>query len=216
VSGHTLPVTLTEQAVSVHQLTQIDFVAPGMIGMMLMWANLAVGSVLVGWRQQGIMKRLAVTPLKPGTLIGAQMLARLILSFIQAAILIGVAMLVFHVQVIGSWFALGLTIAVGALAMLAIGFVIGSFATTPDTAQAIMFLITFPMTFLGGSYFATDNAPSFLKPVINALPLTHLNDAVRQIINNGASLATVQTDLLILLAWLVAGLLLSTRAFRWA
>jgi ABC-2 type transport system permease protein len=214
-TGKPLPVMLNEQAVSVHNLRQIDFITPGQLGMMLMWANLIVGAVLVGWRQQGITKRLAATPLRSATLIAAQMTARLALSLAQAAVLLGVALAVFGVQVIGNWGALALTVVIGALSMMAIGFVIGSFARNQDVAQAISLAISFPMMFLSGSYFPTDGAPAALQPVINALPLSHLNDALRAIINNGASLAAVQSDLLILLAWLVAGLLLSSRAFRW-
>ena len=213
--GKTSPVTLIEQPISVHNLRQIDFITPGMLGVMLMWANLTVASVLVGWRQQGIIKRLAATPLRSATLIGSQLVSRLILSLVQAVVLLFVAMKVFQVQIIGNLGVLALTLVLGTMSMLAIGYAIGSFAKNQDVAQAIALVITFPMMFLSGSYFSTDNAPPALQPVINALPLTHLNDALRQVINNGASLASIQTDLLILAAWVVAGLLLATRAFRW-
>ncbi len=209
------PITLVEQPVSVHNLRAIDFIVPGQIGMMLMWANLAVGTVLVGWRQQGITKRLAATPLRPMMMISTQMLARLSLSLAQAALLLAVGIWVFNVQVIGNWGILALTTIIGSFSMMAIGFIVGSFARKQEVAQSIVLLISFPMMFLGGSYFSTDGAPPALQPVIQALPLTHLNDALRQVINNGASLAAVQSDLLILLAWLAAGLLLTTRAFRW-
>ncbi|MGO8947296.1 MAG: ABC transporter permease [Ktedonobacterales bacterium] len=216
LTGKPMPVVLSEQAVSVHRQGTIDFLTPGMLGLMLMWANLAVGITLVAWRKQGIMKRLAATPLRPATLISAQMVARLLLSVAQAAVLLAVAMLFFKVQVYGNWGALALVVVVGALAMMAIGFIVGSFARSEDVAQSIVFLISFPMMFLGGSYFSVAGAPSFLQPIINFLPLTHLNDALRQIINNGASLAAVQSDVLILLAWTVIGLVLATRAFRWS
>ena len=209
-------VTLQEQAVSVHNLRQIDWLTPGMLGMLLMWANLSVGVVLVEWRQQGILRRLAVTPLRSGVLISTQMLARLALSLLQGAALIVVAMLVFGVQVTGSWLALGVTVALGALALQGLGFVVGSFARTPEIANAAFFLISFPMMFLSGSYFPTDSAPAFLTPIIKALPLTYLNDALRQIINNGAALSAVGTDLLIIAAWLVVAVLLAARAFRWS
>lgn len=209
------PVTLHEEAVSVRNLRQIDWLTPGMLGMLLMWANLSIGVLLVEWRQQGILRRLAATPVRPGALMASQMLARLILSVAQGAILIAVAMLAFHVQIVGSWGALLLAVALGALTMMALGFVAGSFTKTPEAAQAVMFLVSFPMMFLSGSYFPTDNAPAFLTPVVKAMPLTYLNDALRQIINNGAGLAAIQTDLLVLVAWMVAALLLSGRAFRW-
>jgi ABC-2 type transport system permease protein len=216
MTGRPSPLTLREQAVSVHNLRQIDWLTPGMLGMLLMWANLSVGVLLVEWRQQGIMRRLAATPLRPGMLMGTQMLARLILSSAQGALLIAVAMLVFKVQIVGSWAGLLFVVAIGALTMMALGFVAGSFSRTPEAAQAVTFLISFPMMFLGGSYFPTDSAPAFLSPVIRALPLTYLNDALRQIINNGANLAGISSDLMVLAAWAVAALLLSTRAFRWS
>lgn len=209
-------VTLDERAVSVRTLREIDWLTPGQVGLLLLWANLSVGVVLVGWRTEGIMKRLAATPLRPGVLVGTQVLSRLIISLAQAAVVLAVAIGYFHVQVAGSWALLGLTVTLGALAMLAVGFAVGSFARTQDAAQAIVFLISFPMMFLGGSYFPTDTAPAFLTPVVKAMPLTYLNDALRQIINNGAALSAIQLDLLVLLAWLVAGMLVSVRAFRWS
>ena len=216
-ASHQAPaVTLQEQAVSVHNLRQIGWLTPGMLGMLLMWANLGVGVALVEWRQRGILRRLAVTPLRSGVLISTQMLARLALSLAQGAALILVAMLVFGVQVTGSWLALGVTVALGALAMQGVGFAVGSFARTPEIANAAFFLISFPMMFLSGSYFPTDSAPAFLTPLIKAMPLTYLNDALRQIINNGASFSDVRIDLLIIAAWLVVAVLLAARAFRWS
>lgn len=215
ITGKAPFITISEQAVSVHALQTIDFIVPGMIGMMLMWANLAVGEILVTWRQQGITKRLGATPMSSATLISAQMLARLFVSLAQAAILIVVGMEVFHVQVNGSWWLLFLTVAVSSLAMLAIGFIIGSIAKNSDVAQAINMLISFPMMFLSGSYFSTASAPDALKPVINALPLTHVNDALRQVMNNGASFSAIQGDILIIAAWAIVGIVLSVRAFRW-
>lgn len=216
LSGRPLPVTLDEQAVSVHAFRLIDWLTPGMLGMLLMWANLSVGATLVAWRSQGILRRLAATPLRPVTLVSTQILARLVLSLAQGAILLGVAMAVFGVRVDGDWLALGATVTLGALAMLAVGFIVGSFAPNQDVAQSVTFLISFPMMFLGGSYFPTENAPAFLIPVVKALPLTYLNDALRQIINYGASFAAIQTDLLVLAAWMVVALIVSVRAFRWA
>lgn len=216
ISSRPAAVSLNELAVSVHHQRQIDWLTPGMLGMLLMWANLSVGAVLVQWRKRGVLRRLAATPLRPSVLIGSQILARVLLSLAQGAVLLGVAITVFQVQIIGSVLELALVVTLGALAMLSVGFVVGSFARSEEVAQALTFLISFPMMFLGGSYFPTTSAPAFLTPVINAEPLTYLNDALRGIINNGVSLAALQTDLLVLAAWVVVALIVSVRAFRWA
>ena len=216
ITGRPPVVRLSEQAVSVRSLRQIDWLTPGMLGQLVMWANLSVGIVLVQWRKQGILRRIAATPLRPSVLIGSQILARVLISVAQGAVLLAVAIIVFRVHIVGSWLALGLVVALGSLAMLSIGFVIGSFARSQEVAQTLNFLVSFPMMFLGGSYFPTTSAPAFLAPVIQAMPLTYLNEALRGIINNGAGLAAIQSDVLVLAAWMVVALIVSIRAFRWA
>src|SRR5216683_1160880 len=121
------PVTLDQQAVAVKDMREIDFITPGMIGMLLMWANFAVGAQLVLWREMGITRRLAATPLKPITMIGSQILARLALSILQGVVLLVLAMGIFGVHIYGNLALLALVVAMGALTMLAIGFAISSF-----------------------------------------------------------------------------------------
>jgi ABC-2 type transport system permease protein len=216
VSGQTPPIALQEQAVSVRELRQVDWLTPGMLGLLLLWGNLTVGIILAEWRKTGVMKRLAATPLRSGTLVSTQMLARLLLSLVQCAILLALALRIFNVHVVGNWALLALTITIGALTLMSIGFIAGSFARSAEAANAVTLLITFPMMFLGGTYFPTTGAPDFLKPVIQILPLSYLNDALRQVMNNGAALSAISTDLLVLLAWMAAALLFANRAFRWA
>ncbi len=215
MTGKTPPLSIQEEGVSVHSLRTIDFILPGMLGMMLMWTNLNTGGAFVEWRERGILRRLAATPLRSSTLISSQMVARVVLSLLQAAVLLAVGAYLFQVQVVGSWLMLALVLVLGALTMLAIGLGIGGLAKNADAAQGISLLISFPMMFLGGSYFPVSNAPSFLQPLINVLPLTYINDALHQIVNNGASLSAIQNDLLVLGIWAVAGFVVATLLFRW-
>src|SRR6266566_2176050 len=180
------PVTLDQQAVAAKDIRQIDIITPGMLGMLLMWANLAVGIELVNWREMGITKRLAATPLQPLAMISA--------------------------QVVG---LLALVVIFGALTLLAIGFAIASFVKKSEAANSVLLLVSFPMMFLGGSYFDVNGAPSFLQPLIHAMPLYYLNEALRQVINNGAGWGSIQTGVLVMLAWIVASMLVVWRAFKW-
>lgn len=209
------PVTLDQQGVDVRNLRTIDFVAPGMLGMLLMWANLAVGGELVSWRQMGITRRLAATPLKPLSMLGAQIAARLALSILQGALLLGLAQWIFDVHIYGNYALLLLLVTLGALTMLAIGFAVASFVKKPETASSVTLLVSFPMMFLSGSYFNVNSAPAFIQPLIHALPLYYLNDALRQVINNGAGWAAIQASVLVMIAWIVASLLVVWRGFKW-
>ncbi len=209
------PVTLDQQGVAARDLRPIDFVTPGMLGMLLMWANLAVGGDLVLWREMGITKRLASTPLSPLSMISAQVVARLVLSLVQGAILMALALAIFNVHIYGNYLLLLLLVALGALTMLAIGFAVASFIKRAEAARAVTLLITFPMMFLGGSYFNVNGAPAFIQPLIHAMPLYYINESLRQVINNGAGWAAIQTSVLVLVAWIAASMLVVWRGFKW-
>jgi ABC-2 type transport system permease protein len=196
-------------------MREIDFITPGMIGILLLWANFAVGVQLVSWREMGITRRLAATPLKPISMISSQVVARLALSIVQVIILLALAIWIFNVHIYGNFAMLALVVTMGALTMLAIGFAAASFVKKSEAANSVLLLVSFPMMFLGGSYFPVNSAPSFLQPVIHALPLYYLNDALRQVIYNGAGWGAVQTSVLVLTAWIVASMLVVWRAFKW-
>ncbi len=215
ITHQPVPVTLDQQAVVAKELREIDFITPGMLGMLLMWANLAVGIQLVNWREMGITRRLAATPLEPLSMISAQVVARLALSLLQGALLLALAIWIFNVHIYGNIGLLALVVTVGALTLLAIGFAMASFVKKSEAASSILLLVSFPMMFLGGSYFDVSGAPSFLQPLIHIMPLYYLNEALRQVIYNGAGWSAVQTGVLVMVAWIVASMLVVWRAFRW-
>jgi ABC-2 type transport system permease protein len=196
-------------------LRQIDWLTPGMVGLMIMLVNLVVGATLILWRDRGVLKRLAVTPLRPLHLMLSQVVSRVVFSLVQVASLLVVARLLFGVEVAGSYLDLVIVACAGALAMLASGFAIAAFVPKLESAQAITSLVAFPMMLFGGSYFALDNAPSYVRPLINAMPLTYLNHALREVMLYGAGIQTVGHDLLVLAGWTLLALVVATRAFRW-
>jgi ABC-2 type transport system permease protein len=212
--GHSSAVTVEKQAVSTRNVRFIDFLTPGMVGMTLMWTNLAVGYLLVGWREQGILRRLGVTPLRPGTLIASQALSFAFISLVQVFIILAMGRFVFDVHIQGSYLWLAVTVVLGVLSMLSVGYVIASFVKTVTSANAFRELVAFPMLFLGKSYFPLD-PPAALAPVVNALPLTYLNDALRELVNHGGDLGDLWLDWAVLAAWVISGFFLSMRLFRW-
>jgi ABC-2 type transport system permease protein len=214
VVGASGAVSIEKRGVSTERVRFIDFLTPGMIGMTIMWVNLGVGFLLVTWREQGILRRLGVTPLRPAALIITQAASFALVSLSQVVAIIIVGRLVFNVHVAGSYLWLAVTIFLGLAAMLSIGYVIGSALRTSTSVNAIINLVAFPMIFLGGSYFPLD-APSFLEPVVQAIPLTHLNNALREIVNHANGVSDVWTAWAVLAGWIGAGLILSMRLFRW-
>ncbi|MDP2949832.1 MAG: ABC transporter permease [Chloroflexota bacterium] len=209
------PVVIDQRPVAARDLRFVDVLLPGMVGMAIMFANIYAGVWLIFWREEGILRRLGVTPLRPATLIAAQAIAYSLISTIQVIILLGLARLIFDVEVEGSYLLLALTALAGIAAMLGLGYLIGSYLRTAIAANAVANLVTFPMMFLGGSFMPVESPPAFLQPIIKVLPLHYLNDALREIINRGGGLGEVWPSLGILVGWAVGTFVLSARVFRW-
>jgi ABC-2 type transport system permease protein len=72
-----------------------------------------------------------------------------------------------------------------------------------------------PMWLLSGTFFSSSRFPEVFQPVIKALPLTALNDSLRAVINEGASLASTWPQMMVMFAWIVVSFVLALRLFRW-
>ncbi|GCE25278.1 hypothetical protein KDA_07620 [Dictyobacter alpinus] len=209
-------IKVDEQQISTQQLRTIDYLTPGMIGMTTMYANIYVGIALTTWRMNGVLKRLNATPLKAWQLIMAQILSQFLLSFLQAAIILAIAVTVFQVHITIAMLP-GIAIAVlsGSFSIISLGYAVGNFVSRPNATQAVATLIALPMMFLGGSYFPV--SPSgWLSIIVEIAPLTHLNRALHQIILNSAALPAIIPELGILLFTGLLLLFLSISTFRWS
>jgi ABC-2 type transport system permease protein len=208
-------ISVQEQAVTARQLRSIDFLTPGMLGMTIMFANMFVGVALINWRERGTLKRLSATPLKAWQLMGAQIISQFVLSLAQAALILGIGAAVFNVQVKLEWLPLiFLFVIVGTFSLMSLGYVIANFVQKREAAQNIVMLVSLPMMFLAGSYFPV-NPDGFLKILVDVLPLTHLNRALREIMLNESSFSSLAVNLGVLVAFGVVLMAFSVRTFRW-
>ena len=194
----------------------IDFLIPGLIGLNLMgtgiW-SLAFGITTA--RQKQLLKRLVATPMRRSHYLLAQVLGRLVFLLPEIAILVGVGWLVFGVAVRGSLWLLLVTSLVGAMTFCGLGLLIASRARTIEGASGLANLVMLPMWLLSGVFFSSERFPERVQPVVRALPLTALNDALRGVITEGQSPAAVAAKLAIVAAWGLASFLVALRIFRW-
>jgi len=75
--------------------------------------------------------------------------------------------------------------------------------------------VMLPMWVFSGVFFSSSRFPEAVQPLIQALPLTAVNDALRANLLRGAGFAEVAPELAILAGWLVATFGLALRVFRW-
>ncbi len=216
MTGYEPAVAVDAQPVESLGLRYIDFLVPGILAMMIMSTNLnGVAGQIASWRERGVLRRMQSTTLKARTFIAAQITARLILNGLQAVIVLLIAALIFGTQVSGSWALVLFYIVLGTLVFMSIGFIIAGLAKTPESAGPIAGLISFPLMFLGNVFFPVRNMPDFLQPVVQALPIVHLSDALRSVMNVGAGMGTLWSETLILGGWLVAAFAVASWAFKW-
>ena len=215
VSGVAPVVTVKQERIAGVRLRYVDFLVPGILGVNVM--QLAVFSVafaLVVDKRRGVLRRIMATPLTPARFLVAQVLTRLVLATAQILIMLGVATLLFGFHSVGGILPLLAVALLGAILFLTIGFALAGWAETENQVPAIAQLITLPQFFFSGVFFQKEAAPELIRPIANALPLTFLNDALREISVQGGSLWDVRTQILGLLVWTIVGFALAVRFFR--
>jgi ABC-type multidrug transport system permease subunit len=201
----------------------IDYVVPGLIGMQIMNTMLlGVGFSLVELRSRKMLRRLAATPMsRPGFLV-AQVLSRLSLTWVMTALLLVVAHVLFGVRVQGSYLDVGLLVLLGGLSFSGISLAVAARTESSETAQGIITIIALPMVLFSGVFFSssgypfsTPGMPDWIRVPLGWLPLTAFNDALRAVVNERVSLASMPGELAILTAWGVVPFVFALRVFRW-
>ena len=194
----------------------IDFLIPGLLGMNLMNSGMwGVGFALVDMRQRKLLKRYVGTPMRRGDFLLALMSSRLVLMVIEIGLLLTLGVLVFRMKVLGSIFTILVVGTVGALAFGGVGLLTASRALKIESVSGLMNLVMMPMWIFSGVFFSYERFPAVIQPLIKALPLTALNDALRASILEGTPLIRQWPRLLIMVAWGGVSFMLALRWFRW-
>ncbi len=194
----------------------IDFLIPGLIGMSLINSGMwGVGFSLVDMRQRKLLKRFVATPMRRSDFLLAVMSSRLVLMVVEVGLLLVFGMLVFHMPVTGSFLTLALVGSIAAIAFGGLGLLAACRAQKVETASGVINLVMMPMWIFSGVFFSYEHFPAMALPFIKALPLTALNDALRAVILEGASLPSQSLRLLILALWGGISFALALRWFRW-
>ncbi len=206
---------LNEESVQAQELNYIDYLVPGILAMSILFLSRFGSLPLVEWREKLILKRLGATPLRRSTVVFSQVVYRLMLAVVQTIIIILVAFIVFDVQIVGNWLLLLGIVLLGALTMISISYFAVSRARTIEGAMPIIQLIQFPMLFLSGIFWPVEFFPEFMQPIVSAIPLTYLGDALRQVMVDATPLHPLGLDIAVLAAWFVVCMALAIRFFRW-
>ena len=194
----------------------IDFLVPGLIGFGLMSTGLwGIGFSLAEMRTKKLLKRLMATPMRRTDFLFSFLVVRAVLLLTELPPLLLFAHFVFDVHVAGSLVSLVLIALLGGLTFAVMGLLLASRAENPQVVSGLINVASFPMYLCSGVFFSSSKFPDVMQPFIKALPLTALNDALRAVMIEGASLGSVGTQLAVCAAWGLGCFALALRLFKW-
>jgi len=210
------PIELQEHIVEGDEVRYLDWVVPGVIAMNIMWGALfGIGYVIVRYRKFGVLKRLHATPVTPLEFLTAQILSRLwLLVAVNALIYIGMDFFL-NFRMHGSYLNLFIVFTLGCVCLICCGLVVAARVSSEEVANGLLNLFSWPMMFLSGVWFSLEGAHPWMQKIALLLPLTHVTEAAREIMIDGAGLMQIADHLLVLGLTSVVLLVIGAWIFQW-
>ena len=204
------------QSLSGRNIRYVDWVIPGIISMNMMFSSLfGVGYVIVRYRKNGVLKRIQASPVRPLEFLCAQVLSRFVINMAVCALVFFVANLVLDFVMLGNYLTLLLVAALGVLSLMSLGLIIASRITSEELANGLVNLFVFPMMLLSEVWFSLDGAPQWMISASQILPLTHMVQAARAVMLEGATIGEISDHLALLASMAVVFMVTSAAIFRW-
>jgi ABC-type multidrug transport system permease subunit len=207
---------LKRETVSGSEIRYVDWLIPGVLGMNIMFSALfGVGYVIVRYRRNGVLKRLRATPLSAFEFLSAQITSRIMMIVaVTMMVYIGTDLVV-DFRMVGSYWLLLLILLLGALSMISVGLLVAARLTSEEAANGLLNLLSWPMMLLSGVWFSLEGSHPLVQNLSWALPLTHMIDAARAVMIEGAGFTDVVEQLATLLLFSVIFVTIGSKTFRW-
>jgi ABC-2 type transport system permease protein len=215
-AGRQDPVPTRDETAVARGARYVDWLVPGLLGMQLLNGAMWGASFnIVNARQRKLLKRLAATPMRRSHYLLSFRVSGLLFVPLQVIVLFAFARITFGVTIHGSALgALGLAL-LGSWCFAGLGLLCASRAQNSETANGLINVVTLPMMVLSGVFFSSSRFPRIVQPAIRLLPMSAFNEALRNVVNDGASIFSQGYPLAVLIGWAVVTSFLAVRIFRW-
>lgn len=201
------------------EYSMIDFILPGMLGFSLLSAAVfGVAFVFFNLRQTLVLKRFYATPINRRNIVFGEALSRVCFQLLTSIVIIGVGHFFFHFTLINGFITFMEMLALsflGLVVFMGFGFIISSVSKSESSIPPFANIFTLPQFLLGGTFFSTQAFPKWLQGFCEILPLKQLNDAMRNVAFEGASLLDCGKQIGILALWGVLIYAVAIKTFKW-
>jgi len=203
----------------IREYKTIDFILPGQLGFSLLSAGVfGVAFMFFNLRNTLVLKRFFATPISRTFIVLGEGISRVIFQMITAIVIILAGYYFFGFTLVHgaqTFFEMLVLSFIGLLVFMGFGFIVSGLAKSDSTIPPLANLITMPQFLLGGTFFTVDVFPKWLQPISNAMPLTHLNTAMRNVAFEGQSLWDVRMEIGILILWAIVVYAVAIKVFKW-
>lgn len=203
----------------IREYKTIDFILPGQLGFSLLSSGVfGVAFMFFNLRNTMVLKRFFATPISRAYIILGEGLARVIFQMITAIVIIIAGWYFFDFTLVNGVVTVLEMLAlsfIGLIVFMGLGFIVSGLAKNDSSIPPFANLLTLPQFLLGGTFFSVEAFPKWLHPISNALPLTHLNTALRAVAFEGQNLWDVKMEIGILLIWCVIVYAVAIKVFKW-
>lgn len=210
---------ISHEQVQGRAYAQIDFLLPGMIGFSLIGAAIfGIAFSFYALKETLVLKRLYSTPIRKPYIVLGEAIARVIFQLTTVVVLIAFGYFVYGFTLAHGFITfleMMLLSFLGLIVFMGFGFVISGVARNQNVIPIYANIFMFPQYFLSGTFFPKTALPLGLQSVINYLPLTALNDAMRNVAFEGTGLLSCWKEISILVAWGIIVYATAVRVFKW-
>ena len=159
----------------------VDFLMPGIVAQTMSFGGFVTALGLADDLRKGLIDRFRSLPMSRGAVLAGRTLADVATNVVQLVVMLSVGLIIgfaFHASPLEIGAGIGLLLLFG-YAFSWIFALFGLLASSPESAQAMGFMIIFPLTFLSSAFVPIETLPEGLRQVAEANPFTTVVDAMR-------------------------------------
>jgi ABC-2 type transport system permease protein len=193
----------------------VDISVPSYTAMIIATSGLmSITITMAAYRENGVLRRLRTTPLSPMTILFAQVIVVFCMTSLGMVLLIVAGKLVYNLRFEGNVLHVFAAFVLSCLSFFGLGFILAGLMPTARTAQIVGLMLLYPMLFLSGAGYPRELLPETIRKIGTFLPLTYVVTLLRGLWIGDAWNQHI-TEVIVLAAMLLLGIMISTRTFRW-